>query len=79
MLATLDSQDWRRPGVDHIIANTMPKGSAGQVLLMHDAGGDRAQTVAALGRLLPRLKARGFTFATLRARPWGPRSPSPSA
>jgi cellulose synthase/poly-beta-1,6-N-acetylglucosamine synthase-like glycosyltransferase len=50
VLATLDSQDWRRPGVDHIIANATPKGSAGQVLLMHDAGGDRAQTVAALGR-----------------------------
>jgi peptidoglycan/xylan/chitin deacetylase (PgdA/CDA1 family) len=79
VLATLDSQDWRRPGVDHIIANATPKGSAGQVLLMHDAGGDRAQTVAALGRLLPRLKARGFTFATLRTQPWGPRSPSPSA
>jgi cellulose synthase/poly-beta-1,6-N-acetylglucosamine synthase-like glycosyltransferase/peptidoglycan/xylan/chitin deacetylase (PgdA/CDA1 family) len=65
VLATLDSEDWRRPGVDHIIANATPHGSAGQVLLMHDAGGDRAQTVAALGKLLPQLRARGFTFATV--------------
>ena len=58
VLTTLDSEDWRRPGVDHIVANATPKGSGGQVLLMHDAGGDRAQTVAALGRLLPRLAGR---------------------
>ena len=32
---------------------------------MHDAGSDRAQTVAALGRLLPQLTKRGFTFATV--------------
>ena len=65
VLTTLDSEDWRRPGVDHIIANATPKGSAGQVLLMHDAGGDRAQTVAALEQLLPRLTAQGFTFETV--------------
>ena len=65
VLTTLDSEDWRRPGVDHIIANATPSNSAGQVLLMHDAGGDRAQTVTALGQLLPRLKAEGFTFATV--------------
>jgi peptidoglycan/xylan/chitin deacetylase (PgdA/CDA1 family)/glycosyltransferase involved in cell wall biosynthesis len=65
VLTTLDGEDWRRPGVDHIVANATPTGSAGQVLLMHDAGGDRAQTVAALGELLPRLKTRGFTFATV--------------
>ena len=65
VLTTRDSEDWRRPGTERIIANATPKGSAGEILLMHDAGGDRAQTVAALGRLLPRLTARGFTFATV--------------
>jgi len=65
VLTTLDSEDWRRPGVNQIIANSTPKGSAGQVLLMHDAGSDRAQTVAALGRLLPQLTKRGFTFTTV--------------
>jgi cellulose synthase/poly-beta-1,6-N-acetylglucosamine synthase-like glycosyltransferase/peptidoglycan/xylan/chitin deacetylase (PgdA/CDA1 family) len=79
VLTTLDSEDWRRPGVGHIVANATPSGSAGQVLLMHDAGGDRAQTVAALGRLLPRLTTRDFTFATVSgavgmASPMGPAS-----
>lgn len=65
VLTTLDSEDWRRPGVNQVVANAAPRGSGGQVLLMHDAGGDRAQTVAALGRLLPQLTKRGFTFATV--------------
>jgi len=67
VLTTLDSEDWRRPGVDHVIANSTPKGGGGQVLLMHDAGSDRAQTVAALGRLLPQLTKRGFTGASRRS------------
>jgi peptidoglycan/xylan/chitin deacetylase (PgdA/CDA1 family) len=45
VLSTLDSEDWRRPGVDRIVANATPKGTAGQVMLMHDAGGDRSQTL----------------------------------
>ncbi|MGH3460410.1 MAG: bifunctional polysaccharide deacetylase/glycosyltransferase family 2 protein [Kribbellaceae bacterium] len=65
VLSTKDSQDWRRPGVARIVANSTPRGSAGQILLLHDAGGDRSQTVAAVGRLVPRLKARGFRFATV--------------
>jgi len=65
VLTTLDSEDWRRPGVDHIVENATPRGSGGQVLVMHDAGGDRSQTVAALGQLLPQLTTQGFTFATV--------------
>jgi cellulose synthase/poly-beta-1,6-N-acetylglucosamine synthase-like glycosyltransferase/peptidoglycan/xylan/chitin deacetylase (PgdA/CDA1 family) len=65
VLTTQDSEDWRRPGTAQVIANSMPRSQAGQVLLMHDAGGDRSQTVEALGKLLPRLKARGFRFATV--------------
>jgi cellulose synthase/poly-beta-1,6-N-acetylglucosamine synthase-like glycosyltransferase/peptidoglycan/xylan/chitin deacetylase (PgdA/CDA1 family) len=65
VLSTLDSEDWRRPGVDRIVANATPKGTAGQVMLMHDAGGDRSQTLAALATLIPQAKARGFRFATV--------------
>ncbi|TCN41128.1 cellulose synthase/poly-beta-1,6-N-acetylglucosamine synthase-like glycosyltransferase [Kribbella orskensis] len=65
VLTTLDSEDWRRPGTAQVIANSTPKGTAGQVLLMHDAGGDRTQTLAALQKLIPTLKARGFRFATV--------------
>jgi len=65
VLSTQDSEDWRRPGTAQVIANSTPKGSAGQVLLMHDAGGDRTETLAALQKLIPTLKARGFRFATV--------------
>ncbi|MFJ6796942.1 bifunctional polysaccharide deacetylase/glycosyltransferase family 2 protein [Streptomyces sp. NPDC091268] len=65
VLTTQDSEDWRRPGVAEILARSTPRGADGQVLLMHDAGGDRSQTVAALEQLLPNLKAAGFRFATV--------------
>ncbi|MGV4987102.1 bifunctional polysaccharide deacetylase/glycosyltransferase family 2 protein [Streptomyces sp. NRAIS4] len=67
VLSTQDAEDWQRPGVDRILANATPHGHAGQILLMHDAGGDRSQTVAALNTLIPRLKAQGFRFATVGA------------
>ncbi|MDX2968765.1 bifunctional polysaccharide deacetylase/glycosyltransferase family 2 protein [Kribbella solani] len=65
VLSSQDSEDWRRPGTEQVIANSMPRSTAGQLLLMHDAGGDRSQTIEALEKLLPRLKARGFRFATV--------------
>jgi cellulose synthase/poly-beta-1,6-N-acetylglucosamine synthase-like glycosyltransferase/peptidoglycan/xylan/chitin deacetylase (PgdA/CDA1 family) len=65
VLSTQDSDDWRRPGTARVIANSTPRGTAGQVLLMHDAGGDRSETLAALAKLIPTLKARGWTFSTV--------------
>ena len=60
-----DSEDWRRPGVDEIIRNATPKGGKGAIVLMHDSGGDRSQTVAALDRFLPQMKDRGYQFDNL--------------
>ncbi|WP_027928617.1 bifunctional polysaccharide deacetylase/glycosyltransferase family 2 protein [Amycolatopsis thermoflava] len=65
VLSDVDSQDWRRPGADAIVANATPAGNAGAVVLMHDGGGDRAQTVEALDRLIPELRSRGWTFGTV--------------
>ncbi|MEU6012181.1 polysaccharide deacetylase family protein [Streptomyces sp. NPDC047453] len=65
VLTTQDAEDWQRPGVDRILANATLHGHGGQIMLMHDGGGDRSQTVAALNTLIPRLKAQGFTFATV--------------
>lgn len=62
MLSQQDSKDWRRPGVDKIIANATPPDHRGRILLLHDSGGDRSQTVAALGPLIRKLKADGFRF-----------------
>jgi cellulose synthase/poly-beta-1,6-N-acetylglucosamine synthase-like glycosyltransferase/peptidoglycan/xylan/chitin deacetylase (PgdA/CDA1 family) len=65
VLSDTDSRDWGRPGVDAIVRNATPAENAGAVVLLHDAGGDRAQTVAALDRLIPQLKQRGYRFTTI--------------
>ena len=67
VFTTDDSEDWQRPGVDTIIRNATPKSNEefGSIVLMHDAGGDRSQTVAALDQWIPLMKAKGFKFATV--------------
>jgi cellulose synthase/poly-beta-1,6-N-acetylglucosamine synthase-like glycosyltransferase/peptidoglycan/xylan/chitin deacetylase (PgdA/CDA1 family) len=65
VLSNYDSEDWRQPGVSKIVRNAMPPGRRGGVILFHDGGGDRAQTVTALKRLVPRLRERGFHVVPL--------------
>ncbi|MFD5743645.1 bifunctional polysaccharide deacetylase/glycosyltransferase family 2 protein [Streptomyces massasporeus] len=61
-----DTNDWRRPGARAIAdAATPDVPGRGAVVLLHDAGGDRSQTVEALKILIPRLKAEGYRFTTL--------------
>ncbi|MEU5276910.1 glycosyltransferase [Streptomyces asoensis] len=60
-----DSEDWKKPGVDEIIRRATPEGGKGAIVLMHDSGGDRHQTVQALDRFLPELGARGYEFDNL--------------
>ncbi|WP_127508085.1 bifunctional polysaccharide deacetylase/glycosyltransferase family 2 protein [Actinoplanes solisilvae] len=67
VLNDLDGEDWQRPGVEAIVRNATPAGTSGAIVLLHDAGGDRSQTVAALDRLIPRLQARGYRFTTVSA------------
>lgn len=65
VLSTTDSEDWRRPGVATIERNLTPSGRQGQVLLMHDGGGDRQQTVAALDSTLSRFADQGYRVTTV--------------
>jgi len=65
VLTTLDTRDWARPGVDAIVAAGTPTGDDGAVILMHDGGGDRSQTVAALDELLTALDVRGYTVTSV--------------
>jgi cellulose synthase/poly-beta-1,6-N-acetylglucosamine synthase-like glycosyltransferase/peptidoglycan/xylan/chitin deacetylase (PgdA/CDA1 family) len=65
VLADVDARDWERPGVDAIVRNATPKDGRGAVVLLHDAGGDRSETVAALDVLIPKLKAQGYRFTTI--------------
>ena len=61
----VDSNDWRRPGARVIARRVLGRVRSGDVVLLHDGGGDRSQTLAALQRLLPSLSARGFRFSPL--------------
>ncbi|MEE1759196.1 MULTISPECIES: bifunctional polysaccharide deacetylase/glycosyltransferase family 2 protein [unclassified Streptomyces] len=60
-----DSDDWKRPGVQKIIKWATPEDGKGASVLMHDAGGDRSQTVEALGTYIEKMKAKGYTFTTI--------------
>jgi peptidoglycan/xylan/chitin deacetylase (PgdA/CDA1 family) len=62
VLSDLDGEDWRRPGVAAIVRAATPKGDSGGIVLLHDGGGNRSQTLAAVERLVPRLRALGFRF-----------------
>lgn len=60
----IDPDDWQRPGVDEIVRRTLAAAESGEghVILLHDAGGDRTQTVEALPKLIAALREHGFTF-----------------
>ncbi|MER7177914.1 bifunctional polysaccharide deacetylase/glycosyltransferase family 2 protein [Streptomyces hyaluromycini] len=61
-----DTDDWKRPGVDSIVKAAMPDlPGQGEMILLHDAGGNRAQTLAALPVIIEKLKAQGYTFKTV--------------
>ncbi|MFF4491672.1 glycosyltransferase [Streptomyces sp. NPDC001544] len=60
-----DSEDWRKPGVAEIIRRATPRHGKGAIVLMHDSGGDRHQTVQALDRFLPLMQQQGYTFDNL--------------
>ncbi|POM26506.1 Peptidoglycan-N-acetylglucosamine deacetylase [Actinomadura rubteroloni] len=61
---SVDPRDWSRPGVGHI-RKTLLNAKAGSILLCHDGGGDRSQTLSALKTVIPKLKKRGLVFTAL--------------
>ncbi|MGX5714678.1 bifunctional polysaccharide deacetylase/glycosyltransferase family 2 protein [Arthrobacter sp. MAHUQ-56] len=65
VLSSMDSKDWQMPGVEAIEHNLTPSGPQGQVVLMHDGGGDRAQTVAALDSALTQFSDQGYRVTTV--------------
>ncbi|QQV76927.1 glycosyltransferase [Sphingomonas aliaeris] len=64
----VDPNDWQRPGVDAIVNQTVDQVLAatdersGNVILLHDGGGDRSETVIALPRIIDRLREKGYSF-----------------
>jgi peptidoglycan-N-acetylglucosamine deacetylase len=65
VLENIDPQDWARPGADIILQRIKQQRRDGSIILLHDAGGDRSQTVEALPRILDWLHTRGDTVVSL--------------
>jgi peptidoglycan-N-acetylglucosamine deacetylase len=65
VLWSVDTDDWQRPGTEAIVNAVLTHAHNGGVILMHDGGGDRSETVAALPQIITALQQRGFTFVTL--------------
>jgi peptidoglycan/xylan/chitin deacetylase (PgdA/CDA1 family) len=62
---SVDPRDWARPGVRSIVRNIMHHTHPGSIILEHDGGGNRSQTVDALKIVLPRLLREGYQFQTV--------------
>jgi len=60
-----DTQDWKQPGVKKITQKVLKGSKPGDIILFHDGGGDRSQTIKALEEILPVLKKQGYTFVTI--------------
>jgi peptidoglycan/xylan/chitin deacetylase (PgdA/CDA1 family) len=65
VLWSVDTSDYARPGVSRIIYTAVSGAQPGSIILMHDGGGDRSETVAALPRIITRLRQRGFRLVTI--------------
>jgi cellulose synthase/poly-beta-1,6-N-acetylglucosamine synthase-like glycosyltransferase/spore germination protein YaaH/peptidoglycan/xylan/chitin deacetylase (PgdA/CDA1 family) len=67
----IDTEDWQKPTPEQIVNNAMTRLAdtnpltGGQVVLMHDSGGDRSRTVEALPALIDAIRARGLKLVTL--------------
>jgi peptidoglycan-N-acetylglucosamine deacetylase len=59
---SIDPRDWARPGTDAIVDNILDNTQTGSIILEHDGGGDRSETVAALRIVIPRLLDEGYHF-----------------
>jgi peptidoglycan-N-acetylglucosamine deacetylase len=65
VLENIDPEDWARPGADVILQRIKQQRRDGNIILLHDAGGDRSQTVQALPQIISYLKARGDNIVPL--------------
>lgn len=61
----VDPRDWSLPGSGAIYSNVVANTRDGSIILMHDGGGPRGETLAALPRVIDALRGRGFRFATV--------------
>ena len=64
----IDPQDWRKGITAEAIVNEVQNElNEGHLILLHDAGGDRSQTIAALPRIIDLVRSRGGRFVPINA------------
>ncbi len=69
--ARIDPHDWGEangqppPPVSKVVDRALAEASKGNIILLHDGGGDRSHTVAALPEIIDRLRARGYQFVSV--------------
>lgn len=61
----VDPADWSTPGTSTIYSRVVDAAQPGSIILMHDGGGPREETLAALPQIIDTLRARGYGFATV--------------
>jgi peptidoglycan/xylan/chitin deacetylase (PgdA/CDA1 family) len=65
VLWSADTSDYTVPGTAAIIQRALAGAKPGAIILMHDAGGNRSETVAALPAIIKKLRARGYKLVTV--------------
>ncbi len=67
----VDPDDWQKPTAEQIVERVLEQATdpdperRGQIVLLHDAGGDRSATVESLPKLIDALRAKGLEFASV--------------
>jgi peptidoglycan/xylan/chitin deacetylase (PgdA/CDA1 family) len=60
-----DSLDYARPSVPRLVNNVFSTARPGGIVLLHDGGGNRSQTVQALPEIIHRFRQQGYSFVTI--------------
>ena len=61
----VDPRDWSLPGTGAIYNTVINTTHPGSIVIMHDGGGNRSETLAALPQIIDTLRSRGYRFETV--------------
>ncbi len=65
VLWTVETADYERPGDEAIVQRVLESVRPGAIVLLHDGGGDRSETAAALPKIIRELRARNYRLVTI--------------